>query len=206
VRLSLHSRVRPRMLLAWALFLGISSPFYCQEASKGGRKTAVPIQTLPIKTSVCEAIAHPENFDGKLVEIEARFSATWEGAWLSDSECQDSIGELVPPEQQGLDKQYADVVRDVKKRFALEGVRHDAAWREFDGASRQLYTGMGRRSADGTTDWGKYDFIIANFTGVLVIRRNFRVRNGFGNGWGHLGASRFLLVWNSVSDVTPHLR
>jgi hypothetical protein len=206
VRLSVHCRVRPRMLLALSLFLGMPSPFYCHAASKGGRKTVVSIQSLPIKTSVCEASAHPDNFDGKFVEIEARFSATWEGAWLSDSECQDRIGELVSPEQQGLDKQYADVVREVKKSLAFEGVPHDEAWREFDAARRQLYTGTGRRSADGTTDWGKYDFIVANFTGVLVIRRNFRVRNGFGNGWGHLGASRFLLVWNSVSDVTPHLR
>ena len=30
------------------------------------------------------------------------------------------------------------------------------------------------------------------------------MKNGFGNGWDHLGTSRFLLVLRSVSNVTAH--
>jgi len=192
------------VLLELALFSGMISPLYCQLPSKTDRTSAVAIQTVPIKTSVCQALLHPETFDGKLVEIHAEFSATMEGAWISDSECKDDLGELVPPHQKGMAREYADVLRDVAKRYALGEVVRDKAWQEFDSASRRLYTGMGETLPDGTTKWGDYGYISADFAGVLVIKRNFRVKNGFGNGWGHLGMSKFLLVVRSVSNVSPH--
>lgn len=198
-----HLSFRRHALLASVLFLELSFPLFCQLASEGGPRKP-RIQTVPVKTSICEALAHPERFNGELIEIEARYSATFEGAWISDSACHDYLGELVDSEEQALEKQYADAVGEVKKRVAVKGVLRNETWREFDSASRQIYTGMGTTKPDGTTDWGKYDFIAAEFTGVLVIRRNFCVRNGFGNGWGHLGASRFLLILNLVSNVTPH--
>jgi hypothetical protein len=157
---------------------------------------------VPITTSVCEALSHPETFDGKLVEIHAKFSATWQGSWISDSECKHHLGELVSRDQHGLEKHYADVLRDVAKRYALGDVVRDKAWQEFDSASRRLYTGMETTSPDQPTK--HYDYITADFTGVLVIKRNFRIENGFGNGWGHMGMSESLLVWKSVSRVSPH--
>jgi hypothetical protein len=156
---------------------------------------------VPIKTSVCEALSHPETFDGKLVEIHANFSATWEGAWISDNGCKD-LGELVPPHQQGIAKEYAVVMRDVATRYALGDILRDKAWQEFDSASRRLYTGMEKTSPEQPTR--HYDYTTADFTGVIVIKRDFRVKNSFGNGWGHLGMSRFLLVLKSVSNVLPH--
>ena len=51
---------------------------------------------------------------------------------------------------------------------------------------------------------GCCDYLLADFDGIFIIKRNFRVRNGFGNGWGHLRGSRFLLVLSSVSNVAPH--
>ena len=58
--------------------------------------------------------------------------------------------------------------------------------------------------ADGTVEQADYDYLTADFTGVLLVKRNFRFKNGFGNGWGHLGASRFLLILRSVHDVSAH--
>ena len=139
------------VLLELALFSGMISPLYCQLPSKTDRTSAVAIQTVPIKTSVCQALLHPETFDGKLVEIHAEFSATMEGAWISDSECKDDLGELVPPHQKGMAREYADVLRDVAKRYALGEVVRDKAWQEFDSSSRRLYTGMGTTSPDHPT-------------------------------------------------------
>ena len=188
-------RSRPTVLLELALFSGMISLLYSQVPSKTDR--------TPIKTTVCEALSHPETLDGKLVEIHADFYASWEGAGLSDGKCE-GAGELVRPFQHGLAKPYADALRGVAKRYGLDDVVRDQAWREFDSASRRLYTGMGETLPDGTTKWGDYGYISADFAGVLVIKRNFRVKNGFGNGWGHLGMSRFLLVVRSVSNVSPH--
>ena len=176
----------------------MTSALYCQVPTEADRPSVAARQTVPIKTSVCEALSHPETFDGKLVEIHARFSATWEGAWISDNGC-DDVGELVPPHQPGIAKEYAVAMRDVAKRYALGDVLRDKAWQEFDSASRRLYTGM-----ETTPPTSRYDYITADFTGVIAIKRNFRVKNGFGNGWGHLGMSRFLLVCKSVSNVFPH--
>ena len=167
---------------------------YCQVSSRANDAR---------KTSICEALARPHDFDGKLVEIHAKFSATWEGAWLSDDECKDA-GELVPPFQHGLAKPYADVLREVAKRYRLDDVVRDKSWQSFDSASHRLYAGMGEVLPNGTTKWGSYDYVAADFTGVLAIKRSFRIKNGFGNGWGHLGMSRFLLVLKSVSNVSPH--
>jgi hypothetical protein len=168
------------------------------------RRAPREIHSAPLKTSICEALANPVMFDGKLVEVHAEFSATWEGEWVSDSECNSAGQLLVPPAQRGLAKPYADAMRDAAKRYGRQGVVKDKAWQEFDSASHHLYTGMGKVSPDGTTKWGDYDYIAADFTGVLVVKRTFRVRHGFGNGWGHLGMSRFLLVLTSLSSVSPH--
>jgi len=188
VLLSDHSPFHRHTLVAFALFFVVSLPLFCQ--------------TVPVKTSICEAFAHPERFEGKLVEIKATYSATFEGAWISDSACRDYLGEIVDSEQHGMAKEYADVVRDMKRKFALKGMAQNEAWQEFNYASSRLFTGMGPTQPDGTTV--KYHSITADFVGVMVIRRNFKVRNGFGNGWGHLGASRFLLILTSVANVTPH--
>ncbi len=138
------------------------------------------------------------------MEIHATYSGTFEGAWISDTECKDLLGEIVPPFQRGMDKPYDDVVRRVSKEYGITDVIRDKGWKEFNYASNRLYTGHGSRLPDGTITKGKYDYVRADFAGVLVVKRDFCFERGFGNGWGHLGMSRFLLVLQSVSDVTPH--
>jgi hypothetical protein len=156
-----------------------------------------------IKTSICDAFAHPENYEnGKPVELHARYHATWEGAWLSDSECE-GVGQLVVPPSPKIEKSYAQVLRRVAKQYGLTHVVRDNSWQDFESASRQLSTGWVVVPPDPATA-PAYDYVTADFTGVLVMKHDFQVKSGFGNGWGHLGMARFLLVLRSVSNVVPH--
>ena len=152
-----------------------------------------------IKTSLCEALTHPERFDGKMVEFHAKYSGTFEGTWITDAECA-AAGELLLPSDHGLARRYGvdDAVTRLSARYAIDDVIRDHDWEEFDFSRRHPYTGLTLPSADCN------DYVTADFTGFLLIRRNFKIKNGFGNGWGHLGGSRFLLVLRSVSNVSPH--
>lgn len=193
-----------RMLAGLALVLLLHLAVHGQvSVPKKNEQSSKPSSLEFTKISICKALSAPEHFDAKAVEIHARFSATWEGAWISDTDCEDG-GELVPPFQRGMDKSYADVQRRVAKQFGIRDVVRDDAWHQFNDATRQLNTGLAKVLPDGTREQGQYDYVTADFRGVLVMKRDFHVRNGFGNGWGHLGMSRFLLVLRSVSNVSPH--
>jgi hypothetical protein len=152
-----------------------------------------------LPTSICEALASPERFDRKKVKFKAKYSGTWEGVWLSDDRCK-SWGELILPGYSEL----AEFYRISQLTQQAPDLVRDKSWLDFESASRRLYTGMSYTTTDGTLHEGDYDYVTADFSGVLVIKRNFKVRNGFGNGWGHLRMSRFLLIVTSVSDVSAH--
>jgi hypothetical protein len=156
-------------------------------------------QRLFIKTSLCEALTHPAQFDGKRVEFRAKYSGTFEGTWITDTECA-AAGELLLPSDNGLARRYGidDVVTRLSASYAIDDVIRDHAWEEFDFSRRHLYTGLTLPSTDCN------DYVTADFAGILLIKRNVKIKNGFGNGWGHLGVSRFLLVLRSVSNVSPH--
>jgi hypothetical protein len=191
--------VNPRGTLFASVIFALLA--HSQTAQSHARSNAVT--TIP-QVSICEALAQPKRFNWKLAEIHGTYSATVEGAWISDTDCKDLLGEIVPPFQRGIDKTYDEVIRRVAKEYGIADVVRDKGWKDFDYASNQLYTGLSYRLSDGTMTRGKYDYVRADLTGVLVVKRNFRVNHGFGNGWGHLGMSRFLLILRSVSNVAPH--
>jgi hypothetical protein len=137
---------------------------------------------IPLRTSLCAALANPARFNGKKVKIHFKYSGTSEGNWLSDEHCT-AIGDLVVPDQ-------------LREHSGVSDTVQDHGWQEFESASRRLYNGLLNR--------GDYDYVSADFTGILSIKRNFRVKNGFGNGWGHLGMSQFRLMLISVTNVVPH--
>jgi hypothetical protein len=172
-------------LLPLAMFFGVVSPMQSQQQ--------------PIKTSICEAVGHASRFDGKKVRVHATYSGTFEGTWLSDSQC-DYAGELVLPIDHQVQQRYGveAVVTRLSKMYGIEDVIRDKDWDQFDFSRRHLYTGMTPPIAGCVVD------VEADFDGILIIKRNFRFKNGFGNGWGHLGGSRFLLVLGSVSNVASH--
>ena len=155
-------------------------------------------QEAYLKTTLCEALAHPTQFESKRVEFRARYSGTFEGTWLGDSEC-DASGEVVLPFDRPLQARYGveRVVTRLSRKFGIDDVLRDKEWEQFNFSRGRLYTGMSQPKA------GCCLYIMADFDGILIIKRHFRMKNGFGNGWGHLGGSRFLLVLRSVSNVTP---
>jgi hypothetical protein len=157
-----------------------------------------PKVTLPL-WSLCEALADAARFDGTRVRVHAKYSGTFEGTWLTDSQC-DAAGELLLPFNRQPQVRYGvdRIVKRLSKKYGINDVIRDRAWEQFDFARSQLYRGMTPPTA------GCCDDIMADFDGIIIIRRNFRVDNGFGNGWGHMGGSQFLLVLRSVSNVTPH--
>jgi len=152
-----------------------------------------------VKTSLCEALTHPARFDAKRVEFHAKYSGTFEGTWITDTQCA-AAGELLLPSDHDLARRYGvdDVVTRLAASYAIDDVIRDHAWEEFDFSRRHLYTGLTLPGADCN------DYVTADFAGFLLIKRNFKIKNGFGNGWGHLGGSRFLLILRSVSNVSPH--
>lgn len=155
----------------------------------------------PQHTSICNAVAHPERFDGKLVRFHAKYAGTFEGVWITDQKCKDKFGQIMLPFQHGI---YDDVVHQASRRYGITDVIRDDGWKQFEYASSRLFTGFQYELPDGTKTYGNYDSVEADLTGILVIKRGFRIKDGFGNGWGHLGMSRFLLVLRSASNVVPH--
>jgi hypothetical protein len=174
-----------RLLLPLMVVCGLSVQGHSQQSS--------------VRTILCEALAHASQFDGKRVQFHARYSGTFEGMWLGDGKC-DAGGEVVLPFDRQLQARYGveQVVTRLSKKFGIDDVLRDKEWEQFDFSRQRIYTGMTQPTA------GCCDYIMADFDGILIIKRNFRMKNGFGNGWGHLKASRFLLVLRSVSNVTPH--
>ena len=170
-------------LFGWCLLMLASPPLHAQVAP-GGHVSGVVKSRNFIRTSLCKALANPARFDEKRVTVHAKYSGTSEGRWLSDEGC-GSNGDLIFPFNDNLGDQWG--IRDVVR---------DGAWQDFDSASRRLYSEVSNR--------GDYDYLTADFSGVLIIRRNFRFTNGLGNGWGHLGMSRFKLLLISVSNVSAH--
>ena len=148
------------------------------------------------------ALAHPVRFDRKTVRFRAKYGGTWEGRWRSDDHADDHC-------DGGVNWCFPDTPNlpsgtESPNWPNVQRIWYAMAWRHFDSSSRRLYGGMSVTRADGTIEQGDYDCLTADFTGVLVLKRNFHFKNGFGNGWGHLAASRFLLLLRSVHDVSVH--
>lgn len=184
--MQIRSRFHPAGMFALGLLIAPLMPVlaYCEHAA--------------IRIPLCRALAHPAQFDGRLVEFRAKYSGTFEETWLTDEGCK-AVGELILPFEHNKAERYGvdDAIVRASKRYGFDDLVRDQAWGHFDLSSRRLYTGLTLPSA------GCCDYITADFTGVLVVRRYFRIKNGLGNGWGHLRGSRFLLIMRSVSNVSP---
>src|SRR5256885_46474 len=78
-----------KLLLPLMVVCGTSLPGYSQQSS--------------LRTTLREALAHTSQFDGKRVQFHARYSGTFEGMWLGDSE---ALGEVVLPFDRQLQARY----------------------------------------------------------------------------------------------------
>ena len=152
--------------------------------------TKQPREPDAITVSFCEILASPERYDGKLVTVRANYGGTWEGLYLSDPACSKKFPEGEDYILVG-DSYYPGLEKYKKVPF-----RVDRESRRFEQASRKLCNAM--------IEPCEFDYIMADFTGVIAVKRGFKVSRGWGNGFGHLGMSKTALLWQSVSNVYPH--
>jgi hypothetical protein len=147
-------------------------------------------QSPPVKTSICKLFASPTSFDGKIVRIKATLSGSWEGEYLTDTKCGKSISFTTPEGSPAVAAMTvpADHPAPRPVNFALV---KNADYEKF------------KRYAYATVENLQREYeVTAIFTGRIEHCEAFR-RNpdGSGNGFGHMGASEFQFVMESVSDV-----
>ncbi len=143
-----------------------------------------------IAVPICNIFAHPERFHQRTVRFHGNYATTWEGGYITEPSC----------ETGGANKAAAILVTTaddptLPKKYSVSW--SDESWRAF--TATHLCGGM---EPDRTEC--RHGFVTADFTGLLVVKKRFRFRNGFGNGFGHLRAAKFAVLLQSVSAITPH--
>jgi hypothetical protein len=137
--------------------------------------------TTVASVSLCELLAHPDQFDGRTVRLRANYSGTWEGYYLTDTAC-------TALHAQGEGIVYVAGTNDLTlpRHLSVEFVNDDGA-REFAVAAKSICNGMNETHyVAGKVESCQYDYVTADFVGLIVVKKGFRVRDGFGNGFGHL--------------------
>lgn len=174
----------------------------------------------PITTSVCELVAHPEQFNGKVVQVKARLEVGYEISFFADDRCEATVlnGWDVPESKEPLQVAYLNSETDLQHPERLKWttvpvirpvkVREDQSYMDL-----QKYAAWGQGYVDNTCSVSRCRKfrVTAIFTGRFDhddrrLRAYKRPSNGWivmsTGGFGHLGASSNQLVWQSVSDVT----
>jgi hypothetical protein len=182
-------------------------------AAMAGNANAQTDAAAPTKTNICELLKSPERFNGRLVEVRARFVGAFEWSGLVDANCRaqllaDSDGF---PGLSGKSGEYAFIRsfseldypngldwRPIILPHSVRLVKNDA-YQQFDDAARKNPT-RGSPLFDITiTVVGRFDHLSQQ---MVAIRENRREKpRPYMAGFGHLNASLNRLVWQSVSDV-----
>jgi hypothetical protein len=107
-----------------------------------------------IHASVCEIAYNPGRFEGKAVALRARYTVNWEwGAGIGQEGC-----------DRGLTVVFADGYSGAGDLSNLY-VKKDAEFNIFEKQERQLCNGMSMLC--------EFDFLEADFTGVIVGPKHF---------------------------------
>jgi hypothetical protein len=168
----------------------------------------------PIKTNLCDLLKSPERFNGKLVEVRARFVGAFEWSGLVDPGCTANLmaDSDAFPGLSGRSGEYA-FIRSFSELDYPDGldwkpigfpppvrlIKNDA-YQQFEDAARKNPT-RGSPLFDITiTVVGRFDHLPLQ---MVAIRENRREKpRPYMAGFGHLNASLNRLVWQSVSDVS----
>ncbi len=119
-------------------------------------KPAKATSQAPIKTSVCELVAHPDWYDGKVVTLHGRLSVNWEsGEWIHDGRCKGAV-------RLGLPGSFW-----IPSRYSHLQVTHDDGFREFDKAANMLCNGM--------QPFCDFDYLEAHFTGTFIASHRLQM-------------------------------
>lgn len=108
----------------------------------------------PTVASVCAIVEHPEQYEGQSVTVRARYSINWEwGSWIGEDHCNKALDVVVAN-------------RFSKPEFLSHlSVRKDAAFDSFTKQARDLCNGMSALC--------EFDYLEADFTGVIVAPGHF---------------------------------
>ena len=184
-----------------------------------GVGAAQPDQPAPIQTTLCELMARPRDFNGKMVRVGATVTSRLEWGGVTDSTCSASLlldrdGFVLT----GLTGEYAFLrfISDLRHPKSLQWrpielpppvrLNQDITYRKF-----QSYTQQRMRRGDGrvcsecplfrvtATFVGRFDHLESQFVAVRASRKASPVPQLAG--FGHLNASLSRLVLESVSDV-----
>jgi hypothetical protein len=157
-----------------AVLLVVATGALCQDPS-------------PVNTTICEIVRKPDFYDGKLVEVTATQSGTWEGSWLLDTHCDEAFWFTTPE----VAAEIASITGDTTTPKARFRVVENDDYRKFSQYANATVENFQR----------EYD-VTATFVGLVQRRDDFKLSpNGFGNGFGHMGVSEFQFVLRSVSNI-----
>jgi hypothetical protein len=163
-----------RRILRLALVFVLATGALCQDSS-------------PVKTSICEIVRKPDSYDGKLVEVTATESGTWEGSWLLDTHCDEAFWFTTPE----IAAEIASITGDTTTPKAHFRVVEDDEYKGFAQYANATVENLQR----------EYD-VTGTFVGLVQRRKDFkRSPNGYANGFGYLGSSEFQFVLRSVSNI-----
>lgn len=151
--------------------------------------------SIPEKVTVCEVLANPLKYNGKLILLEGEIYGTDEGGWLTATTCATpfTTGEHVWPNsiflQDPGDKHTlhkVDFTYDYvaeKKFFAIS----DRLEKQNPGRKlRWVYEGL----LETRTDWQSFHARYPNGTSRYI-------------GFGHLGEAPAQLIVKAIHDVSP---
>lgn len=179
---------------------------------------AVRAEEAPIRVGLCELIAAPERFNGKMVQVRATMRSGFEWGGLVEGDCALMLDGDRFPALEGGAREFAYMKRGVRPEEIAA-----AEWKPIQLPPRvqfvkdEAYEEFGRfvyqkwRRVDGSecfecplysvtvTVTGRFDHFP---TGMIAVRSSGDkpVRTILG-GFGHLSRSSQRLVWRSVSDV-----
>jgi hypothetical protein len=190
----------------------------------GGSAVVVLVKTRePITTTVCELVAHPERFNGKIVQIRATLSVGYEISDFVDDHCEGVVldGWSDSESQQPLEFAYINSEDDLQHPERLKWkpdpkvrpikVQEDDGFRTLEKYVSQYYFDLPATPGKDPCGFHCRKFkVTGTFTGRFDYddRRLRAFRNlstgkitTWSGGFGHAGASSIQLVWQSVSDV-----
>jgi hypothetical protein len=125
----------------------------------------------PIKTTLCEVVAHPERFDGKVVQIRATVVIGFEKRLVVENAC------------------------SAKVWLADAAVRQDEEYRLMEGLIRNQFDGKHDASCFGCPSYAVVATMTGRFDHVIWLARII------GHGFGHLNGWDSELLLQSVLDV-----
>ena len=189
----------------------------------GGIVVVLVLTKEPIKTTVCELVAHPERFNGKIVQVRATLSVGYEISVFLDDHCERGVldGWSDLESQESMQFAYIDSEDELQHPERLKWkpvpkvrpikVQEDEGFRTLEKYVSQYYFDVPSTPGRDSCGFHCRKFkVSATFTGRFDCddRRLRAFRNSstgkittWSGGFGHAGASPIQLVWQSVSDV-----